>query len=52
MADGICNRSAKRQQWVTSSPSSRVLPYDPAGDTNTALCGIDSGRNAIDPPSP
>ncbi|MGA8097483.1 MAG: phospholipase D family protein [Candidatus Cybelea sp.] len=48
LTDGVASVS----NWVTSSPSSRVLPYDPAGDTNTALCDTDTVRNAIDPPSP
>jgi phosphatidylserine/phosphatidylglycerophosphate/cardiolipin synthase-like enzyme len=48
LTDGVASVS----NWVTSSPSSRVLPYDPAGDTNTALCDADSVRDAIDPPSP
>ena len=48
LTDGVASVS----NWVTSSPSSRVLPYDPAGDTNTALCDTDSVRDAIDPPSP
>ncbi len=48
LTDGVASVS----NWVTSSPTSRVLPYDPAGDTNTALCDTDTVHNAIDPPSP
>ncbi|MGA8574171.1 MAG: phospholipase D-like domain-containing protein [Candidatus Cybelea sp.] len=48
LTDGVGSVS----NWVTSSPASRVLPYDPAGDTNTALCDTDGVHNAIDPPSP
>jgi phosphatidylserine/phosphatidylglycerophosphate/cardiolipin synthase-like enzyme len=48
LTDGVASVS----NWVTSSPSSRVMLYDPAGDTNSALCDTDTVRNAIDPPSP
>jgi phosphatidylserine/phosphatidylglycerophosphate/cardiolipin synthase-like enzyme len=48
LTDGVASVS----NWVTLPPSSRVLPYDPAGGTNSALCDTDTVRNAIDPPSP
>lgn len=46
--DGVASAS----NWLTSSTTSRVIPYDPAGDTNSALCDTDTVRDAIDPPSP
>jgi phosphatidylserine/phosphatidylglycerophosphate/cardiolipin synthase-like enzyme len=40
--------------WLTSSPTARVLPYDPAADTDSTLllCSTGFTRDKVDPPSP
>jgi len=48
--DGVASAGS----WLTSSPVSRVMLYDPAADTDSALlmCGTDFTRDKVDPPGP
>jgi phosphatidylserine/phosphatidylglycerophosphate/cardiolipin synthase-like enzyme len=50
LTDGVASAS----QWVTSTATSRVLPYDPAAgsDSGALLCGTSFIHDKVDPPSP
>jgi len=53
-ASSVTDGVASASQWVTSTATSRVLPYDIAGgsDSSALLCGTSFTHDKVDPPSP
>jgi phosphatidylserine/phosphatidylglycerophosphate/cardiolipin synthase-like enzyme len=53
-ASSVTDGVASASQWVTSTAKSRVLPYDPAADSDgrAMLCGTSFTHDKVDPPSP